>query len=92
MTRYLLHRLTTMLLYAAGAVLLITACAPPAASTGTSSAPTAAAAPTTGEQCMPPFGSGFADRTFDANGVQLHYRIAGSGPPVVLIHGYPENG
>jgi pimeloyl-ACP methyl ester carboxylesterase len=26
------------------------------------------------------------------NGVKLHYRIAGSGSPIVLIHGYAQTG
>lgn len=91
MTRYPFHRFTPTLLYAVGVILLLTACATPVGSTGTSPAPAAASVPPPGEPCMPPFGSGFSDRTIDANGVQLHYWIAGSGPPVVLIHGYPEN-
>jgi pimeloyl-ACP methyl ester carboxylesterase len=31
------------------------------------------------------------DATFDSNGVPIHYRDWGSGPPVVLIHGYAMN-
>ena len=92
MTQYLANPVARTLLFAAGVVPLVAGCAAPAASTGTPSAPAAASTPSTAEQCMPPFGGGFSDRTFDAKGVQLHYRIAGSGPPVVLIHGYPENG
>jgi pimeloyl-ACP methyl ester carboxylesterase len=28
---------------------------------------------------------------FDANGTRIHYRVAGEGPPVVLIHGITTN-
>ena len=31
-------------------------------------------------------------RFAEVNGVRLHYRIAGSGPPVVLLHGYTQTG
>jgi pimeloyl-ACP methyl ester carboxylesterase len=30
--------------------------------------------------------------TIRANGIRQHYREAGSGPPVVLLHGFPETG
>ncbi|MDQ8002281.1 MAG: alpha/beta hydrolase [Bordetella sp.] len=33
---------------------------------------------------------GFRDRTAEVNGTRLHYRIGGSGPAVVLLHGYAE--
>lgn len=26
----------------------------------------------------------------EANGIRLHYRIAGSGPSVILLHGWPQ--
>ena len=36
---------------------------------------------------------GFDERSIDvAPGVALHVRIAGTGTPVVLLHGYPQNG
>ena len=41
---------------------------------------------------MPPLAEGFASRFADANGQRIHYWIGGEGPPLVLIHGYPENG
>lgn len=31
-------------------------------------------------------------RTALANGVRLHYRIAGSGPAILLLHGWPQTG
>ena len=36
--------------------------------------------------------SGFTDRFADVNGVRLHYRIAGKGSAVVLLHGYAQTG
>jgi pimeloyl-ACP methyl ester carboxylesterase len=33
---------------------------------------------------------GFSDRFADVNGVRLHYRIGGTGSPVVLLHGYAQ--
>lgn len=40
-------------------------------------------------QAMP---DGFSDRFADVNGVRLHYRIGGTGSPVVLLHGYAQTG
>jgi pimeloyl-ACP methyl ester carboxylesterase len=40
---------------------------------------------------MPPLGSGFISRVAEVNGVQIRYWIGGTGPALVLIHGYPEN-
>jgi pimeloyl-ACP methyl ester carboxylesterase len=36
--------------------------------------------------------SSFSDRSTDLNGVRLYYRIGGSGPPVILLHGFAETG
>lgn len=33
---------------------------------------------------------GFAARYFDADNVRLHFRFGGSGPPLLLLHGYPQ--
>ena len=33
---------------------------------------------------------GFSSRFFDIDDVTLHARTGGSGPPLVLLHGYPE--
>ena len=35
-------------------------------------------------------GIAIRSRTAVANGVNLHYLIAGAGSPVVLLHGFPE--
>lgn len=34
--------------------------------------------------------AGFAERDVVVDGVRLHLRIGGSGPPVLLLHGYPQ--
>jgi pimeloyl-ACP methyl ester carboxylesterase len=31
-------------------------------------------------------------RFAEVNGVRLHYRISGSGTPIVLLHGYTQTG
>jgi len=36
--------------------------------------------------------AGFTTRDIATNGTTLHVRIGGSGPPVVLLHGYGETG
>jgi pimeloyl-ACP methyl ester carboxylesterase len=56
--------------------------APAAHDTAAPIAGTASAA-----QRVPP---GFTEAFADVNGVKLHYMIGGSGPPVVLLHGYAE--
>lgn len=33
---------------------------------------------------------GFTARAADVNGTRIHYRVGGSGPAVVLLHGYAE--
>lgn len=33
---------------------------------------------------------GFATSTVEVNGVTIHLRHAGTGPPVLLLHGYPQ--
>jgi len=38
-----------------------------------------------------PLLAGFEYRLMDVEGVMLNHAIAGSGPPVLLLHGYPEN-
>jgi pimeloyl-ACP methyl ester carboxylesterase len=35
---------------------------------------------------------GFADKYAVVNGVKLHYKVGGTGSPVVLIHGYAQTG
>jgi haloacetate dehalogenase len=34
---------------------------------------------------------GFERRRADVEGVTINYAIAGSGPPLLLLHGYPQN-
>jgi hypothetical protein len=34
----------------------------------------------------------FSHHTATVNGIQLHYVMGGEGDPVVLLHGWPENG
>ena len=38
------------------------------------------------------FPDGFRTQEIAANGITIHTRIGGSGPPVVLLHGYGETG
>jgi hypothetical protein len=33
---------------------------------------------------------GIADKTADVDGLKLHYLTAGSGPTVILLHGYTQ--
>ncbi|HEX4858478.1 MAG TPA: alpha/beta hydrolase [Usitatibacteraceae bacterium] len=33
---------------------------------------------------------GFATRSITANGVAIHARVGGDGPPLLLLHGYPQ--
>jgi pimeloyl-ACP methyl ester carboxylesterase len=35
--------------------------------------------------------AGFEYRQMDIEGVMVSHAIAGSGPPLLLLHGYPEN-
>jgi haloacetate dehalogenase len=37
-----------------------------------------------------PLPSTFTTRTIDADGVAIHTAVAGDGPPVLLLHGYPQ--
>src|SRR2546430_10148418 len=39
-----------------------------------------------------PFPASFKTRTISANGAQIHVRVGGKGPAVVLLHGYGETG
>lgn len=47
--------------------------------------PSAANAP-----AAPHFFDGFEERFFDTDAGPIFYRIAGKGPPLVLLHGYPQ--
>ena len=48
------------------------------------------AAPTYAD--VPPFPPGFETRDIATNGATIHVRIGGSGPAVVLLHGFGETG
>ena len=39
-----------------------------------------------------PFPSRFQTRTIAANGTQIYVRVGGSGPAVILIHGFGDTG
>ena len=39
-----------------------------------------------------PFPGGFSAKEIQANGTTLHVRVGGSGPAVVLVHGYGDTG
>ena len=41
---------------------------------------------------VPPFPSSFHARDVKVNGTTIHVRVGGSGPAVVLLHGYGETG
>jgi pimeloyl-ACP methyl ester carboxylesterase len=41
---------------------------------------------------MPPFAPGFTSHTVHAGGRTIYYRIGGSGPAVLLLHGYGDTG
>ena len=35
--------------------------------------------------------TGFNERRLQANGVDIHARVGGTGPPLLLLHGYPQS-
>ena len=41
---------------------------------------------------VPPYPAGFQMQKIATNGATIHVRIGGSGPPVLLLHGYGETG
>src|SRR5262245_292463 len=41
---------------------------------------------------LPPFPASFKIRDIATNGTTIHVRVGGSGPAVVLLHGYGETG
>jgi pimeloyl-ACP methyl ester carboxylesterase len=42
------------------------------------------------DQAIPKLPDGWASKFGDTNGIKMHYVIAGSGPPVFLLHGWPQ--
>ncbi|MBB5079030.1 alpha/beta fold hydrolase [Nonomuraea endophytica] len=63
------------------------ACATPAASPAPA---TPAPAYSVATRNDPQFTSTFRHEFADVNGVRMHYVAGGSGPPVVLLHGWPQ--
>jgi pimeloyl-ACP methyl ester carboxylesterase len=66
---------------------------PAAATTALAAAPGASAAQDAAGQPDAvgiPTLPGFTSKFIKANGIQLHYVIGGAGPPLVLLHGWPE--
>lgn len=69
-----------------------------AAATAAAAAPAISAAPAAAAQgsaseldnVVIPSLPGFTSQFTTANGVQLHYVVGGEGPPLVLLHGWPE--
>jgi pimeloyl-ACP methyl ester carboxylesterase len=51
-----------------------------------------ALSPSTGLAQVPPFPASFTTRDIPSNGTTLHVRIGGSGPAVVLLHGFGDTG
>ncbi|MFI6541292.1 alpha/beta fold hydrolase [Nonomuraea sp. NPDC050547] len=74
--------LAVLLTFGAGA------CATPAA--GPAPAPTSVPAHTVATRNDPRFTSTFRHQFADVDGVRMHYVAGGSGPPVVLLHGWPQ--
>jgi pimeloyl-ACP methyl ester carboxylesterase len=48
--------------------------------------------PAAAEAQLEPFSSRFQARTIAANGTDIHVRVGGSGPAVILIHGFGDTG
>jgi|KBSSwiStaDraftv2_1062776.scaffolds.fasta_scaffold65398_3 pimeloyl-ACP methyl ester carboxylesterase len=77
-TRNLLRRGT-----AAGLALLV--------SGGLAETSSAATRPPDAPHLPPGFGKTFSSRFVDAGGLRQHIVIGGDGPPLLLVHGWPEN-
>ena len=52
----------------------------------------AAAMPLPAAAQVQPFPAGFQTQEIETNGVTIHVRVGGTGPAVVLLHGYGETG
>ena len=39
---------------------------------------------------MPEFFTGFEQRRIETSGAEINLVIGGSGPPLLLLHGYPQ--
>ena len=47
--------------------------------------------PAAGTAASPLLRSGFEYRRIDVEGIMINCAIGGSGPPLLMLHGYPEN-
>jgi pimeloyl-ACP methyl ester carboxylesterase len=45
----------------------------------------------TADPAVAALGSGFVSETARVNGATLHYERGGAGPPVILLHGFPQD-
>src|SRR5262245_48519300 len=61
-----------------------------AASASTSNAPAGPGSVSGAPNLSSGFSSTFASRYVDANGLRLHAVIGGKGPPLLLVHGWPQ--
>ncbi|MBU3731446.1 MAG: alpha/beta hydrolase [Beijerinckiaceae bacterium] len=43
-------------------------------------------------QTLPDLYPGFESRFFETSGARIHVRMGGKGPPLVLLHGFPQTG
>ena len=68
---------------AAGLALLV--------SGGLAETSSAATRPPDAPHLPPGFGKTFSSRFVDAGGLRQHIVIGGDGPPLLLVHGWPEN-
>ena len=41
---------------------------------------------------LPDLYPGFESRLIETSGARIHLRIGGQGPPLVLLHGFPQTG
>ncbi|MEI5585471.1 MULTISPECIES: alpha/beta fold hydrolase [unclassified Agromyces] len=79
--------MVTGMAVAAGTALIASASPAAAAGRGAAQAGSVAGAP----QLARGFTDTFRDRFVEANGIRQHIVIGGEGPPLLLVHGWPEN-
>jgi pimeloyl-ACP methyl ester carboxylesterase len=77
---------------AATGVSLLGAWAAPAAATNAGAPPPAGFGSVSSAPRLPPgFAETFESRFIRANGIRQHVVVGGDGPPLLLVHGWPEN-